>query len=96
MKTQTVDVPEDLLLLLRQSRLGTQPLAEQVKIALAIHLFQEGVVSIGKAAELAGKPRVEFEWLLIEMGIPTVRYDRDSYELDRRALEEAERRNPNL
>ena len=80
MKTVKVDVPEDLLALLRQSRLGTRPQAEQVKLALAIHLFQEGVISIGKAAALSGEPRANFELLLGEMGIPPVRYDEADYE----------------
>jgi hypothetical protein len=37
-------------------------------------------------------PRLEFEWLLVEMGLPTVRYDLADYEHDLRGLAEAERR----
>ena len=64
----------------------------QVRAALAIHLFLEGLLSVGKAAELAGEPRVEFEWLLVELGIPTVRYDVDDAEQDLNGIAEAERR----
>lgn len=92
MKTRKIDVPEELLDLLQRSRVGTRAGADQVKAALAIHLFLEGVVSIGRAAELAGIPRVEFEWLLREMGLPTVRYDLADYEEDLRGLAAAERR----
>ena len=92
MKTRKIDVPEDLLALLQQSRLGSRPPADQVKMALAIHLFQEGIISIGRAAELAGEPRASFELLLGEMGIPPVRYDLAKYEEDLRGIAEAERR----
>ena len=92
MKTRRIDVPQELLDLLKGSRLGRKAAADQVKTALAIHLFLEGVISIGKAAELAGEPRVEFEWQLVEMGVPTVRYDLADYEQDLQGLAEAERR----
>jgi len=52
MKTRNIDIPEDLLDFLKGSRLGRKSAPEQVKTALAIHLFLEGIVSIGKAAEL--------------------------------------------
>lgn len=92
MKTRKIDVPEEFLDLLKGSRLGRKSVTEQVKTALAIHLFLEGIVSIGRAADLAGEPRVEFEWELVEMGIPTVRYDLADYKQDQRGLAEAERR----
>ncbi len=50
MKTVPIDVPADLLAALRQSALGTRPEADQVALALAIHLFQTGAVSVGRAA----------------------------------------------
>jgi predicted HTH domain antitoxin len=89
MKTVKIDVPEDLLALLKQSRLGGRPQAEQVRLALAIHLFQEAVISIGKAAELAGEPRASFELLLGEMGIPPVRHDETTYEREWEAIRRA-------
>lgn len=91
MKTRKIDIPEDVLDFLKGSRLGRKSVPQQVQTALAIHLFLEGLVSIGKAAELAGEPRVEFEWELVEMGIPTVRYDQADYEQDLSGLAEAER-----
>ncbi len=89
MKTVRIEVPEDLLALLKHSRLGARPQADQVKLALAIHLFQEAVISIGKAAELAGEPRASFELLLGEMGIPPVRYDEAAYEREWEAIRRA-------
>ena len=92
MTTRTIDIPEDILALLRQSRLGGRLEAEQVRMALAIHLFQMGIISVGRAAELAGEPRATFELLLGEMGIPPVRYDLEDYERDKKAIEHALRR----
>ena len=63
-----------------------------MKVALAIHLFQEGVISAGKAAELAGEPRPSFELLLREMNIPPVHYDVADYEQDLRGIAAAKRR----
>jgi predicted HTH domain antitoxin len=86
MQTRTVDVPEAILELLRESRLGERSPTEQVKIALAIHLYLEGLISIGKAAELAEEPRVDFEWFLSQMGLPIARYEVVDYEQDLRAI----------
>lgn len=91
MRTTTVEIPEDLLELLRQSQLRTRPQPEQVRIALAMHLAQEGLISVGKAAELAGETRPAFEQLMGQLGLPVVRYDEAEYERDLRGLAEAER-----
>jgi|GEM_PF-2265055 len=95
MKTATVELPEDILALLAQSRLGDRQQSDQVRIAVAIHLFQEGVISIGKAAELAGEPRISFERFLADIGIAPVHYDEEMYAEDLHGMDEAERRNAN-
>lgn len=92
MRTQQVDVPEELLAFLSESRLAGRETAAHVRAALAIHLLLEGVVSIGKAAELAAVPRLEFEGLVVAMGCATVQYDLADYEDDTRSFAEAERR----
>ena len=89
MQTVGVEIPQELVTLLKRSRLGDRPVAEQVRAALAIHLFQEGVISVGKAAAMAGEPRATFELLLGEMGIPPVRYGLEDYRRDREAFEHA-------
>ena len=89
---KTVEVPEELFDLLQRSRLGSRSGADQVKTTLAIHLFLEGLISIGKAAELAGEPRADFDWLLVEMGFSTVRHDVTDYEQDQRGIAVAEQR----
>lgn len=75
MANTTVEVPDEVLALLGRSRLGHRERDRQVQLALAIHLFQEGLISVGRAAELAGEPRATFELLLGELGIPPARLD---------------------
>ena len=87
MPTVAVDIPEELLKLLKRSRLGGRPAADQVRVALSIHLFQEGVISVSKAAAIAGEPRATFELFLGEMGIPALRYDLEDYRRDSETLE---------
>jgi predicted HTH domain antitoxin len=89
-----VRITDELLALLKDSKLGAMPIDGQVRAALAIHLFQEGVISIGKAAELADKPRIEMEELLIEMGIPVVRLGLADYERELATLEKVRHSKP--
>ena len=91
MATRTVEVPEEILALLRQSRLGDRAEADQVRMALAILLFQQGVISVGRAAELAREPRAAFELLLGEIGIPPVRYSLRDYLDDVETIERLRR-----
>lgn len=82
-----VEIPEELLSLLQLSRLADRPVADQVRVALAIHLLQEGVISAGKAAEIAGESRAAFELLLGQMHIPPVRYDTEDYARERETVQ---------
>lgn len=92
MRKKRVAVPEELLALLKESRLGSRSEEDQIKAALAIYLFQEGVISIGKAAELAGEPRASFELALGELGIPAARWDVEDYHREWWAIERARER----
>jgi prevent-host-death family protein len=47
------------------------------RVALAEHLFKEGVLSLGKAARMAGMPYVLFSEHLSRIGIPVVNYSPD-------------------
>jgi predicted HTH domain antitoxin len=57
MTTIEVMLPEDVFLALRKS---PQEIANDVRIAAAVEWYAEGLVSQGKAAELAGLSRPEF------------------------------------
>lgn len=54
-------------------------LREGVPVALAVRLFQQGDVSIGKAARLAGRPLQQFMGILAARNIPF--FDQDAEEL---------------
>ena len=52
-----------------------QFIATDPDIALAVRLFQDGTVSIGRAASVAGMDRESFMDRLGELGVPVVNYD---------------------
>lgn len=52
-----VAVPEALLAALRKSPLEA---AEEIRLAAAIHWYQQGTLSMARAAETAGMGRAEF------------------------------------
>jgi predicted HTH domain antitoxin len=87
MKLVKADLPEPIVELLEHSRFGECFGESRLAAALAVHLFRQGEISIGKAAELSGVPRVDFELRLHELGIPTVLYGVEEYEQDKRTLE---------
>jgi len=55
-------------------------LGKGVKVVLAEYLFKEGILSLGKAAKMAGMPYVLFTEHLSRMGIPVVDYPADELE----------------
>jgi len=65
MNTQTIsiDIPSDILLALNESE---GKLKNEIKILLAIRFYQQEKLTIGKAAQLCGLSRLEFESLLSE------------------------------
>ncbi|MFN3762283.1 MAG: UPF0175 family protein [Anaerolineae bacterium] len=66
---------------------ATRMTPEELKIELALHLFQQGKLSFGKAREMAGMSAWAFQQLLGSRGIP-VHYGIEEYEEDRRTLRE--------
>ncbi len=57
-----IDVPEKVLLAEKMDETG---FARELRILAAVKLYELGRLSSGRAAELAGMPRVEF---LLELG----------------------------
>jgi len=73
-----VQIPDEL-----ESLLAATPEAVQsrVRLDLAVNYYREGVISLGKAAEMSGVSRLEFERILAERG--TVRnYSADDLNRD--------------
>ncbi len=48
---------------------------EDIKILLAIKLFEEGITSLGKASEIAGYSEKAFSELLLNRGIAPIKYE---------------------
>lgn len=47
---------------------------DELKILLATKLFEEGVVSLGKASEIAGYSEKAFAEVLVHKGIAPIKY----------------------
>jgi predicted HTH domain antitoxin len=74
MTTVTLELPGDVLLATRLTK-------SEIKVELAIHLFDQGKLSLGKARELADMDIWQFMQLLGARGI-TAHYDVEEYEDD--------------
>ncbi len=57
-KTISLDFPNDILLALNESE---NDLKNRIKIILAIQLYENQKLTIGKATQLSGLTRLEFE-----------------------------------
>ena len=69
MTTQTIsiDFPADLFLALNETE---NEVKQHIKVLLAIRLYKLQKLTIGKAAQVAGLTRLEFETMLSEHEIP--------------------------
>ncbi len=76
----SIQVPREILHAARMT-------SEELRCELALHLFQQGKLSFGKAREMAGMSVGAFQQLLGSRGIP-VHYDLQEYAEDRAALKE--------
>ncbi len=63
LQTINIDLPSDILLTLNESEVE---LKKRIKISLAVQLYIQKKVTIGKAAQIAGLSRFQFETLLSE------------------------------
>lgn len=81
-----VTLPPDLLVSLRMIGLEEDQLAAEMRRSVALDLFARGLLSTGKAAQLAGLPLDDFVSLLSRKGIPVVQYTLSDLVRDREAL----------
>lgn len=57
MTTLTIELPEGVFATLRRTR---QELSDEVRLAAAIDWYRRGLISQGRAAEIAGLARADF------------------------------------
>ncbi|WP_297063765.1 UPF0175 family protein [Thermococcus sp.] len=79
----TVTVPSDLVRILKVDR---DEVPRVVRLYLAVELYREGLISLGKAAEIAGLSKWEMMEVLASKGVP-LNYNRRDLEEDIETLE---------
>ncbi len=67
LQTIHIDFPSDILLTINESE---KDLKKRIKFSLAVQLYLEDKVTIGKAAQIAGMSHFAFETALSEQRIP--------------------------
>ena len=80
-----LDLPADLI---RIAQFDTSDLSKEAARLLALELFREGKVSIGRAAELCQTPLAAFMDFAARHEVSPIRYGDRELEEDRRALAE--------
>ena len=53
---------------------------EEVKLLIAIKLFEDGTVSLGKAGEVAGYSEKAFTEILMHRGVPPIKFSAQNLE----------------
>ncbi|RLA96492.1 MAG: UPF0175 family protein [Deltaproteobacteria bacterium] len=79
-----LEIPEELI---QSLKLPRDEVPARLKRELALRLYEKGLLSFGKARELAGMTKWEFSRILGEEGIPR-HYDLEEFDRDMMALEE--------
>jgi predicted HTH domain antitoxin len=80
-----IDLPEDIIFAMRGIE-KPEEVKKKLKIALAILLFQERSISLGKATELAEMSRVRFMEVLKEHNISAYEYGDRDFERDQQVI----------
>lgn len=83
MEEISVKVPRDLV---RIPKVRDEEIPELVRLYLAIELYRERKVSLGKAAEIAGVNKWEMMEILASKNIP-IQYNVEDLENDTKTLE---------
>jgi predicted HTH domain antitoxin len=83
MATVNVELPSDLVV---AAKLDQGNVSEEAAKLIALELFREGSVSIGRAAELCATPLATFMDFAAARGVPPLNYGPEHLEEDRRIL----------
>lgn len=77
-----LEIPKSAL---RLARIKERDAPRELKKIIALYLFERGVLSLGKACELAGIGKWEFFELNQQVAVP-LHYDVDDYKKDKTTL----------
>ena len=80
-----IDLPKDIIFAMRGLE-KPEKVKKKLKIALAILLFQERSISLGKATELTGMSRVRFIEVLKEHDISAYEYGEKDFEKEQQMI----------
>ncbi len=83
-----IKIPEDILLTLQASGLAREALEKKTRQLLAMRLFQDRSLSLGKAARMAGLRYAEFIDLLSDSNIPVIDYSLEELGAEFEAVEQ--------
>lgn len=79
MKTITIDVPDDAFAALRRA---PDEFADEMRLAAAIQWYGQGLLSQGKAAEIAGMDRRRFVLALGQAGVDAIQITAEELDAD--------------
>ena len=83
MSTVNVDLPAELVSV---AKLDQGNVSQEAAKFIALELFREGTVSIGRAAELCATPLAAFMEFSAAHGVPPLNYGMEQFEEDCRTL----------
>ncbi len=95
-KAVNLYLPEDVLLEINALHIEGKTLEDKLKLNLSIGLFVSKDISLGKAAQLAGKSLSEFINILNHLNIPAVEYTEEMYEDDLKFMSNYESERPSV
>ena len=72
-----IELPEELYLSLSASGLTKEKIARESRRLLALKYFRDKILSLGRAAQLAGLSKWDFIEFLSENNVPVLDYDED-------------------
>ena len=83
MATVNLELPADLV---SAAKLDQGNVSQEAAKLIALELFREEAVSLGRAAELCGTPLAAFMDFAAAHGVPPLNYGIDQLDEDRRTL----------
>lgn len=83
MATVNIELPCDLVSV---AKLDQGNISQEAAKYIALELFREGTVSLGRAAELCATPLAAFMDFAAAHGVPPLTYGMEQFEEDRRTV----------